>query len=182
MAWAKPNTSSTLKAVLSKYTAGQPVTFLLRQNQFDHDLWEATLDTQNGTAHYVLLSKSTIQVDSWQHLAATYDGTMFQLYVNGIPEDSLAVAGNLDLGSDPVIIGGQGKGVGDSNPFNGSIDEARIYNNALTQDEIQRDMLFDSSKSVPIPEPASALLFLLGGGALAAGRFLKSKRILRGDG
>jgi len=156
MTWAKPDTSSTLKAVLSKYTAGQPVTFLLRQNQFDNGLWEATLDTQNGTSHYILLSNSPIQVDAWQHLAATYDGNMFQFYMNGVLQSSLPVTGILDLGSDPVIIGGQGKGVGDSNPFNGVIDEVRMYDHALLGDEIIRDMNFDSNV---IPEPATMLLF-----------------------
>jgi hypothetical protein len=76
-------------------------------------------------------------VDTWVHLAGTYDGATLRVYVNGIQVSSQTQTGNLATSSDPLQIGG------DSiygQYFEGTIDEVRVYNVALTATQIQNDM------------------------------------------
>jgi hypothetical protein len=80
-------------------------------------------------------SSSTITPNVWQHVAATYDGATVRLYINGVAAGSSPLAGSILDRSDPTMIGRQGTTC-NCNYFQGSIDEARIYNRALTAGEI----------------------------------------------
>ncbi len=73
---------------------------------------------------------------AWMHIAATYDGTTIKLYINGVLETSSSVAftigtntTNLGIGAEPAstVI----------NLFQGTIDDARVYNRALSFEEVQ---------------------------------------------
>ena len=78
-----------------------------------------------------------LATNTWTHLATTYDGAALKLYVNGNLVTTTAVTGMLATSADPLQVGG------DSifgQYFAGTIDEVRIYNNALTQAQIQADM------------------------------------------
>ena len=68
----------------------------------------------------------------WYHVAATYNGSTVQYYVNGMPAGS-ATPGNVDA-IKILRIGGWG--TGDSEHFGGKIDEVRVSNTARTADEI----------------------------------------------
>jgi hypothetical protein len=76
-------------------------------------------------------------VNVWTHVALTYDGTTLRLYVNGTQVASTAATGVIETTTSPLWIGG-------NNPygeyFQGLIDEARVYNRALTPTEIQTTM------------------------------------------
>jgi len=85
-------------------------------------------------------TNAPLPVGQWSHLATTYDGANMKLYVNGVlvatqPQTgSLAVSnGALKIGGNSVFSGGEF--------FHGLIDEVRIYNRALTVDQIQADMV-----------------------------------------
>ncbi|MGB3006040.1 MAG: LamG-like jellyroll fold domain-containing protein [Chitinophagaceae bacterium] len=72
---------------------------------------------------------------AWMHIAATFDGTKMKLYINGIQEggDLPGPAGGIVSNTLGVGIGAQPDG---SSKFMGLIDDARIYNKALTAAEI----------------------------------------------
>jgi cytohesin len=81
---------------------------------------------------------------SWQHLAATYssnDGLI--TYVNGVLISRTPPMGQLQHSGD-LFIGGATVNNQDGG-FNGLIKEVRIYNRALSADEVQA--LFDSQKT-----------------------------------
>ena len=78
-------------------------------------------------------SSSTCPVGVWCHVAATYDGSTLQVYVNGSPDGSLSYAGT-PPGGQPLRIGERYDGEG---PFQGIIDEVEIFNRALSSSEIQ---------------------------------------------
>lgn len=91
------------------------------------------------------------------HLAATFDANIFNLYVDGVLEASLAhpYPGNhLQFSPTNVGIGNQSER---DRAFNGLIDEVAIYDRALTQAQIQSHL-----SAVPIPAAA----WLLGSGLL----------------
>ncbi|GKY89317.1 hypothetical protein STA1M1_31860 [Sinisalibacter aestuarii] len=69
--------------------------------------------------------------NEWFLLTGTYDGTNVNIYVNGVLENSTPQTGTLNDGSNDLIIGN-----GSGGAFNGNIDDVRIYNRALTPDEV----------------------------------------------
>ncbi len=77
--------------------------------------------------------------DTWTHAAFTYDGAAVRLYVNGqLDTDRRSSSGPVDESTVPVRIGAQAGST--TNHFAGMIDEARIWNVARTQAEIQGGM------------------------------------------
>lgn len=69
------------------------------------------------------------------HLAATYDGALVQMYVNGLPSGSaLAVAAPLDSGNGILLLGMLGAATGFG--CAGTQDESRIYNRACSAAEM----------------------------------------------
>lgn len=80
---------------------------------------------------------SPLPLNTWSHLAATYDGTTIRLYVNGALVRSEAAAGTITSTTNPLRIGGN---VMWGEWFQGLIDEVRIYNRVLSATEIQADM------------------------------------------
>jgi hypothetical protein len=76
-----------------------------------------------------------IRVDRWYDLVYTYDGSFSKLYVNGILKWSVNMPTSFTPNNFPLYIGKT------QNPlfpyyFNGILDEIRIYNRALSPDEI----------------------------------------------
>src|SRR5262249_34265357 len=90
---------------------------------------------------------ATLALNTWSHLAATYDGSTLRLYVNGTQVGSLAQTGAMTPSASPLTIGGD--------PifgqyFQGMIDEVRVYSVALTPALIQNDMNAPLSGSFPV--------------------------------
>ena len=72
-------------------------------------------------------------VDEWHHIAATYDGNIFKCYIDGVLADEWAYAGTMPENTASVTIGQRSRG---GTYFNGMIDEVRIYDVALTAEEV----------------------------------------------
>jgi hypothetical protein len=95
----------------------------------------------NGTT--TLFSDSDtgyLEAGVWSHVAATYDGSKMRLYHNGVEIMSTDKTGTIQ--TDPTVAVAIGNGpLGDPGglraPFHGLIDDVRIYNEALTQAEIE---------------------------------------------
>ena len=67
-------------------------------------------------------------MNTWTHLAATYNGNVLALYVNGVQAGQLLIAGSLTASTSPLRIGGNNVW---GEWFEGDIDEVRVYNRAL---------------------------------------------------
>jgi hypothetical protein len=91
----------------------------------------------------------SISSGSWQHVALTYNGLVLTAYNNGNVLGTEAIS--LGQITDTLWIGSYGG----ADFFNGSIDEVRVYNRALSQSEIQADMNspIGSAGSVSAPPP-----------------------------
>jgi hypothetical protein len=84
-----------------------------------------------------VVGPSSLPLNTWTHLAVTYNATTLRLFVNGVQVSSRAQTGAIVTSSNVLGIGGNNAW---DEYFAGMIDEVRIYNRALSQNEIQSDM------------------------------------------
>lgn len=70
--------------------------------------------------------------NTWIHLVQTWDGRRLELWIDGERRDSTSAVGALALGDSPVRIGWDQYYF-----FQGDIDEVRIYDRALSDDEVR---------------------------------------------
>ncbi len=78
----------------------------------------------------------TLTINTWAHLTQTFDGTTFRVYKDGVLLYSDTNVGSGVNGvSGTFTIGGQAAG---TVPFNGIVDETRLYNRALSRDEVKQ--------------------------------------------
>jgi hypothetical protein len=116
------------------------------------DSWDPEPDGQlmwyleiNATNGYLLFGRKgsyigvmgAMPAGEWKHVAVTFDKITERLYVDGEERTN----GSFTLGPKEdatITIGADNLGGG--NGFNGAIDEVRLYNKALTQDEIRLAM------------------------------------------
>lgn len=91
--------------------------------------------TQVGWDAGTLVGTTTLVANTWYHVAATFDGRQWTLYLNGNFENSTTIAtSTLVSGTGDLNIGAYASG---SYHFNGAIDDVRIYNRALSAAEIK---------------------------------------------
>lgn len=93
--------------------------------------------TIDGTVQSVA-GRTPSRVGAWSYLALTWDGATLRLFVDGTQVSSRAATGTIRGPADtPLWIGG-------NHPygefFEGSIDEARVYDRALGEAELRADM------------------------------------------
>ena len=90
----------------------------------------------DGTRGHVFAA-SPLPVDTWTHLAVTYDGAALRLYLNGGEVAEVPQTGAIASSTRPLELGGDSVY---GQFFDGLIDEVRVYNVALNADEIRTDM------------------------------------------
>jgi len=76
-------------------------------------------------------------VDTWYHLAGTYDGSTITIFVNGLFVDSKNISGRLHIDQSDLYIGRGDPTFSDGEYFHGELDEIRIWNIARSQEQIQ---------------------------------------------
>ncbi|MEZ5197110.1 MAG: LamG domain-containing protein [Bacteroidales bacterium] len=99
-----------------------------------NDQLRAELYDNTGT-HQTIESGSSIPSNSWVHGACTFDGEILSVYVDGMLADQLAVNTPLQQSSKDITIG-NGNDETQDHPFTGIIDDVRIYNRSLIEEEV----------------------------------------------
>lgn len=93
-----------------------------------------------GNGGWVGVHGADVVLNTWTHVAATYDGSTMKLYINGELSGKPVPSKILINTQYPLRIGA---GVTESNPgvfFNGKITEVRLWDRARSQEEIQQSM------------------------------------------
>ncbi|MHC4330451.1 MAG: LamG domain-containing protein, partial [Planctomycetota bacterium] len=101
--------------------------------------------TTSAGAYVGSSSDSQVPLNEWAHVAAMVSGGQHLYYINGEPAGTggggIELPGTADTST--VVIGRTNEGA--TRSFLGIIDDARIYNRALTQDEIKEIMRGDTT-------------------------------------
>ncbi|MER7618549.1 LamG domain-containing protein, partial [Nonomuraea wenchangensis] len=146
-AWVRPSTVAGWRSVAAKELGGEGLAYGLYASA-EGSLptgWAQTSASSWTTAY----GGSPLAVNTWSHLAVTYDNTALRLFVNGRQVTQTPMTGSLaDDGSDLRIGGNNVWG----EFFKGLIDEVRIYNRAQSASEIQSDMATPITVA-PTPTP-----------------------------
>jgi len=179
-------------------------------NAFSLALWNGKprfWSFHTGLGMHLLEGPSAIPLNQWTHLAASFDGAIKRVYVNGA---QVALASGLgaivyDAAAVPFTIGADWAYNGPSHLFRGFIDEASLYDRALDVNEVadlyRADLLgkdfarpyFTTAASLPAAAlgatctrtltavlGAAPLAFSIAGGALPPGLALSSAGVVTG--
>ena len=80
---------------------------------------------------------SALTPNQWSYLAVVFDGAQVQFYLNGLLVTTVPLSATITARGNPFQLGADNV---PSQFFKGSLDEVRIYNRALTTQEISIDM------------------------------------------
>jgi hypothetical protein len=86
-AWVKLTDSSRTRKIVEQVAPSGGVAFLLEYEQ-SANVWKLTAPAPDGTAFPGVVATSTPRLNTWTHLAGTYDSSArtMKLYVNGVLE------------------------------------------------------------------------------------------------
>jgi Concanavalin A-like lectin/glucanases superfamily len=138
-AWVFPTaaaTATTWRNVLIKERSGGEI-YNLYADTDTHVPAAYVVRSANPGTPVGVNGVAQVPLNTWTHLAMTYDTATVRLYVNGTLVRSSATTGALLTSTGALRIGGNSVW---GEFFQGMIDEVRVYNRALTQAEIQTDM------------------------------------------
>ncbi len=110
-------------------------------------LWGLICETNNKVranyyngASFNATSKITMNNRGWHHAVGTISGTTMTLYIDGILQETTTITGTqgvptgeMDIGADPPFTSGSR-----GEFLNGSLDDVRIYNRALSAAEVTK--------------------------------------------
>lgn len=101
---------------------------------------QARINIGGGSANAVTLkpmNRRQLNVNSWNHLAISYDGDVLRLYLNGAWAGETKIGKKRVPGRDGLSIGRRQDGSGDGYHFRGIVDEVRLYDRALKLEELR---------------------------------------------
>ena len=156
--WVKPNLTAGLGAPLMTFGAvGGPGDFLAMNGNGPHPNFPTMLPYEVFVDHWGVApyrSWVSATANAWNHVAVVYSGLTVTIYLNGVP--SAPVTGGLyDYSIGTLDIGGSRiGGTTTRSAFRGLIDDAAIYNRALSAAEI-KDLYAEGFKPSIMLEPQS---------------------------
>src|SRR5690606_35935812 len=130
--WVKPNTiNGNIQTILSKRNANNFAT------GYDLRLVNNTISFRSNGFN---ISANGITSSRWYHVAVTYNGTTYTLYVDGIQRNT-SPGPNPTANTNHMLLGAMSRTNNTpTNYFNGWMDELRIWNTALSTIQIREMM------------------------------------------
>ena len=132
--WIKPTVLTSYRQIISRFgTSGQ---WSYQYGLAPTGQLRVDLSGDGSTYDSAVTSTAPITANTWQHVAVAYDGGDVTFYVNGqavhtdtVTPTSIYTNGTTDLslGRDPAP----------TQYFSGAIDDARVYNRALSAEEVK---------------------------------------------
>ncbi len=137
-AWVNRSAAtSSIAAIISKQNAGVAGNYILSISP------TGVPRISREASPWGVNANSSLPLNEWHHIAGVFDGSSLKIYIDGQLSNSVAASGNIvsNVNTIKVAIGGMYTNSSPSNFFNGSIDEARIWNVARTATQIQQSYI-----------------------------------------
>lgn|GEM_PF-932053 len=131
--WAYTTVTQTSFSFLGKRDTGCGLTWEYQMAYDPNNGLHFNSDSGGPTYSGGVFTHLPFPLNTWMHLTATFDGSTFLFYTNGV----VAATGTGTLGplnNAPLMLGSSG---GCGVPFVGLLDEVTLYNRALSSSEIQ---------------------------------------------
>jgi len=132
MAWVKPNKVAT-QYFFKKAISGGTDGYELALSTSGKVVFRLNQNSQGDSYRIDSTTSYPFDGSTWMHVAATYDGAVQRLYINGGEEVSNPASITIGTNDTALSIGAQADGI---RMYDGTIDEVRIYNRALSAAEI----------------------------------------------
>ncbi|MBA7610450.1 hypothetical protein ES703_17658 [subsurface metagenome] len=129
-AWAKDTSGGDNWRVL--YSAEQEIWFGV-DNEASPAIWIDVGGDGNGAQ----TAAGTWTLDTWHYIAGTFDGTTVHIYLDGVDMPITVYGTPNNPKAKAAVIGAWSKKPSDEN-WGGAIDDVRIYNRALSEEEISQ--------------------------------------------
>lgn len=130
-AWVFPVSTSSSRQIIVKSGASPATQYQIRLQKTGSDL-KVRFSVQDVTHQ----TTTVVNVSAWNFLVGTYDGTDLRIYLDGVFDLLLNSPGlTMTDNGEPVGIG-QNVFASDL-PFDGDLDDLRIYDRALSAAEVQ---------------------------------------------
>jgi hypothetical protein len=131
--WVKRGANANNSDIISKrnigpYTEGYAL--LLNNASRPRIVWKNAAGTNEALNSSIVLPQ-----DEWHHIAVIYDGNRATFYIDGI-EDTSAVR-NAPVSSNQHFLVAAANYQSPTRFFDGTIDEVRVWNQALSQEQLQ---------------------------------------------
>ena len=130
-AWVRPTAGSLWRTAIIKETTGNLAYALYSASQVGSALRPASWIASQG-----INGTTAIALNTWTHLATTFDGATWRLYVNGAQVATRALATPIPVSSGALRFGGNSIW---GEWFQGQLDEIRVYNRGLSAAEVLAD-------------------------------------------
>ncbi len=148
-AWIKTDSLSS-----SDMVAGKGYAWRLNGNSTNNLQFQISNTTPSGSS---AAGSTDVNDGQWHHVAGTYDGASYNLYVDGILDGSMDASGSIDTWDGYFFcIGAHYKKGDERDPrrfFDGLIDDVRIYDIALPESKIRQIFTFKPGRASQ-PRPA----------------------------
>lgn len=123
------------KALSDRDTIVAKVPLTNKNSDFAFMIWEDHLRLYGNMEHYAKSLAHTISYATWHHVAVTRLGNIVKFYVNGKFLGHDQWSNDFSVSDSPLVIGNFPEA---GLNFSGKIDDLRIYNRSLTQEEVMR--------------------------------------------
>jgi len=128
-------------AIVSKRGAGGDFEYCIDNHFWNKDFYTFDNWVPNGstTVYGVdpLSAKAQVKLNQWQHLVYVGNGNQLRVYSNGVLQSGADSKNSSAFGntSTPLVVG-NGGGFMKNYYFQGAIDDIRMYNRVLSEEEI----------------------------------------------
>ena len=132
-AWFKTSTDYTSDAFIVNRAGSS--------DNMNYGVWMTTaekirggFETTSGSAFFAT-SPLPYNDGNWHYVVVTFDGSAIGLYIDGLPVATKSASASPDSGGEePIRMGADSQTL--TNYFIGNVDEVRIWNNALTPQQV----------------------------------------------
>lgn len=125
--WIKPQVSQSNRVLVAHGTAAVDRGFGISLETNGITMW--------SYGHAKSLYSYAPKLNTWQHVCGSFDGANGTVYVDGVALGTQTIVGPIDSAGSSITIGSN---LGGGNIYQGTLDDVRIYNNALSAAQIRQ--------------------------------------------